>query len=222
MSSLQDVASEVGSWTSLAHQSGVGLRIDEMNSVTCGGQSGLTNTFGPALWALNILPLYAQAGVNGVNVQSRPFTAQNLIQTNHTRAGWRIVVEPEYYGLMAFAQLTPPGSKMLTVGTMPSGLYAWADRTPQGLTHVVVTNVGGAATTVAIPAAGASGAAAVETLSAGAGGLRATTGVTLGGRRISEQTGRLTGTPATRSVAATGHAFDVTVAPDSAAIVTYK
>jgi len=221
-SSLQTLASTVASWTSLTHQNGVGLRVDEMNSVTCGGQPGLTNTFGPALWALNILPLYAQAGVNGVNIQSRPYTAQNLIQTNHTRAGWRMIVEPEYYGLMAFAQLTPPGSKMLAVGTMPSGLYAWADRTPQGQTHVVVTNVGSTASTVAVPAAGSSGAAEVEMLSAGAGGLRATSGVNLGGQRISERTGRLTGTPSSKHVAATGNAFDVTVAPDSAAIVTYS
>ncbi|HWD69203.1 MAG TPA: hypothetical protein VG293_03350 [Solirubrobacteraceae bacterium] len=221
-SSLQDLASGIAGWTSLAHQSGVGVRVDEMNTVTCGGQPGFTNTFGPALWALNILPLYAAAGVNGVNVQSRPYTAQNLIQTDHTRAGWRAIVEPEYYGLMAFAQLTPPGSKMLSVGAMPAGLYAWADRTPQGQEHVVVTNVGTAAGTVAIPTGGATGAASVKTLSAGAGGLRATGGVTLGGQRISEQTGQLTGTPVSKSVTATGKAYDVRVAPDSAAIVTFR
>jgi hypothetical protein len=220
--SLQALASGISSWTSLARQHGVGVRVDEMNAVTCGGQPGFTNSFGPALWALNILPLYAAAGVDGVNVQSRPFTAQNLIQTNQTKAGWRVVVEPEYYGLMAFAQLTPPGSKMLSVGAMPNGLYAWADRTPQGETHVVLTNVGAAATTVAIPNAGASGAATVQTLSAASGGLSATSVVTLGGQTISAQTGRLTGTPVSRSVTATGKAYDVTVAPDSAAIVTFQ
>ena len=75
-------------WTSLAHHYGDGVRVDEMNSVTCGGEPGFTGTFGPALWALNILPLYAADGVNGVNFQTRPYTAQNLIQTNSTpRAG---------------------------------------------------------------------------------------------------------------------------------------
>jgi hypothetical protein len=221
-SSLQKLASGIAGWTSLAQQRGVGVRVDEMNTVTCGGQPGITNTFGPALWALNILPLYAAAGVNGVNVQSRPYTAQNLIQTDETKAGWRVLVQPEYYGLVAFAQLTPPGSKMLTVGTMPSGLYAWADRTPQGQTHVVVTNVGAAAATVAIPAKGATGSASVETLIAGSGGLSATAGVRLGGQTISPQTGMLTGTPAAKSVAATANAYDVTVAPDSAAIVTFN
>ncbi|HWE59176.1 MAG TPA: hypothetical protein VG228_05730 [Solirubrobacteraceae bacterium] len=220
--SLQELAAGIGSWTSLAHQNGVGVRVDEMNSVTCGGQPGFTNTFGPALWALNILPLYAEAGVNGVNFQSRPYTAQNLIQTVHTRAGWRVRVQPEYYGLMEFAQLTPPGSKMLTVGAMPSGLYAWSDRTPLGQTHVVVTNVGTTSVTVAIPAKGATGPASVETLSDGAGGLWATGGIRLGGQMISPSTGQLTGTPVTKSLPATAGAYDVTVAPDSAAILTLR
>jgi hypothetical protein len=220
--SLQSLASGMAGWTSLAHQNGVGVRVDEMNTVTCGGQPGFTNTFGPALWALNVLPLYARAGVNGVNVQSRPYTAQNLIQTDKTHAGWRVYVDPEYYGLMAFAQLTPPGSKMLSVGTMPSGLYAWADRTPQGQEHVVVTNVGSAPTSVAIPATGAVGAAIAETLSAGSGGLTATSGIKLGGQTISAQTGELTGPLVTKSVSLKNKAYDVTVAPASAVILTFK
>jgi hypothetical protein len=219
--SLQTLASGVGEWAGLAHEHGVGVRVDEMNSVTCGGQPGFTGSFGPALWALNILPLYAEAGINGVNFQSRPYTAQNLIQTDKTPAGWRIHVEPEYYGLMAFAQLTPPGSRMLKVGTLPTGLHAWADRTPQGQTHVVVTNVGSAARSVAIPAKGARGAASVQTLGDGSGGLAATRGVRLGGQTISATTGALTGTPVSRSVRASAGAYDVTVAADSAAIVTF-
>ncbi|MGH2836593.1 MAG: hypothetical protein ACRDLT_10855 [Solirubrobacteraceae bacterium] len=220
--SLQALASGIASWTSLAHQNGVGVRVDEMNSVTCGGQPGLTNSFGPALWALNILPLYVEAGVNGVNFQSRPFTAQNLIQTRKTRAGWRVQVQPEYYGLMAFAQLAPPGSKMLKVRSMPSGLYAWADRTPQGQTHVVLTNVGTAPSTIAVAARGATGPARVATLTAGAGGLWATDGTSLGGRSISAQTGKLIGAPVSKAVSVRSGAYDVTVAPASAAIVTFR
>ncbi len=220
--SLQTLAAGLASWTSLARQHRVGVRVDEMNSVTCGGQPGFTNTFGPALWALNILPLYAESGINGVNIQSRPYTAQNLIQTNQTAAGWRVTVQPEYYGLMEFAQLTPPGSKMLSVGAMPSGLYAWADRTPQRQTHVVITNVGTAPSTVAIPAAGTNGTASLQTLSAGPGGLAATSGVELGGQRISAQTGALTGTPVSKRVHAASGAYSVTVAPASAAILSFK
>ncbi len=218
--SLQTLASGLATWESLARRHGVGLRVDEMNSITCGGQPGVTNTLGPALWALNILPLYAQAGINGVNIQSRPFTAQNLIQTTHTSAGWRVQVQPEYYGLVAFAELTPPGSRMLRIGGLPGGLLAWADRTPQGQTHVVITNVGTGPRAVAIR--GGTGPGTLETLSGGAGGLAATGGVTLGGRTLSEQTGQLSGSPVTHTVAPHSGAYAVTVAPATAAILTFR
>jgi hypothetical protein len=220
--SLQGLANGVARWAALAHQHGVGIRVDEMNSVTCGGQPGLTNTFGPALWALNELPLYAETGINGVNFQSRPYTAQNLIQTTLIHRVWHVQVQPEYYGLLAFAQLTPPGSRLLRVGTLPSGLYAWAVITSQGVKHVVVTNVGTQPVAVDIPAAGAHGPATVQTLSAGAGGLLATGGVTLGGQRVSQITGALIGRRISRSVPATAGAFPITVAPASAAILTFQ
>jgi hypothetical protein len=220
--SLQGLASGLAAWTSVAHRYGVGVRVDEMNSVTCGGSPSFSKTFGPALWALNILPLYSEAGANGVNFQSRPYTAQNLIQTVHTHAGWRVQVQPEYYGLAAFAQLTPPGSKLLRVPAMPSGLLAWAVRTPQGQTHVVVTNVGGGARTVAIKATGARGSATVEALGAKSSSLWASTGVTLGGQTISADTGALRGALVTKSVHSSHGAYGVTVDPASAAILTFR
>jgi hypothetical protein len=219
--SLEGLASGVNSWSTLARRAGVGMRVDEINSVTCGGQLGFTGSFGPALWALNILPLYAQDGINGVNFQTRPYTAQNLIQTDHKASGWRVYVEPEYYGLMEFAQLTPPGSRILSVSTLKSGLLDWAVRTPQGQTHVVITNVGSSAVNVAVRAAGASGNATAEALKASSRGLAAQTGITLGGQTVSTQTGKLSGTLVTKTVRPNAGAYTVSVAPASAEILTF-
>jgi hypothetical protein len=219
--SLQGLASGVNSWGALAHKDNVGLRVDEINSVTCGGQPGFTGSFGPALWALNVLPLYAEDGINGVNFQTRPYTAQNLIQTDHKAAGWRVYVEPEYYGLVAFAQLTPPGSRILSVSTLKDGLLDWAVRTPQGQTHVVLTNVGSSAVNTTIHVAGVSGNATAEALKVSSGGLAAQTGVTLGGQTVSNQTGKLTGPLVTQTVRPKSGAYAVTVAPASAEILTF-
>lgn len=219
---LQGLAGGIASWTSLAQRAGVGVRVDEMNSVTCGGSPDFSPTFGPALWALNILPLYAAAGVAGVNFQTRPFTAQNLIQTTHAGKGWRVAVQPEYYGLLAFTRLTPPGSRILHVSSMPSGLLAWAVRTPRGQTHVVITNVNAAPGNVAIHTTGATGAATQELLHAGAGGLWASGGVRLAGQAISPTTGALTGKLATTTVHPSHGAYTVTIPALSAAIVTFR
>lgn len=220
--SLQGLGSGLAAWTSLARRYRVGVRVDEMNSVTCGGSPSFSKTFGPALWALNILPLYAEDGAVGVNFQSRPYTAQNLIQTVHTQAGWRVQVQPEYYGLAAFAQLTPPGSRLLRVPALPSGLLGWAVRTPQGQTHVVITNVAAGARSVAIHVPGTSGAASVEVLRAGAGGLWASAGVTLGGQTVAADSGALHGAQVSATVKRSRGGYDVSVAPASAAIITLR
>jgi hypothetical protein len=219
-SSLQDLADEARSWTQAAGRYRVPIRIDEMNSVTCGGLANYSDSLGPALWALNILPLYEQAGVTGVNFDTVPGTLQDLIQAQHGPGGWNVWVQPEYYGLIAFAQLTPPGSRMLTVPAMPNGMYVWAVQTPSHETNVVVTNVSGAKRVFSVKAAGVTGAATVSRLIA-PGGLSATTGVTLGGQNISSSTGQLSGTPASTSVSATGGRYAVTVPAGSAAIISF-
>jgi hypothetical protein len=219
-SSLQHLAGAVAAWVALGRQNKHPVRVDEINAVTCGGLANFSNTLGPSLWALNILPLYAQTGVNGVNFETRPNTAQNLIQPTATTSGWQVAVQPEYYGMLAFAQLTPPGSRILSITPMPNGVLAWAVQTPQHRVNVVVTNVTGRARRVAIQPVGATGPAVTEALASSSGRLSATTGVTLGGQTISPQTGQLTGTQVRSQVTPHKGIYDITVAPASATILS--
>lgn len=219
-SSLQGLAAAVGEWTAVARQHKRAVRVDEINAVTCGGLANFSDSMGPSLWALNILPLYAQTGLTGVNFETRPGTAQNLIQPTATGSGWQVTVQPEYYGMLAFAQLTPPGSRILSVLPTPRGLLAWAVRTPAGTVNVVVTNVTPLAQRAAITVAGASGPATTEALASSAGDLTTTTGVALGGQTISPQTGQLSGTPVRSQVTPAKGIYEITVAPASATILS--
>jgi hypothetical protein len=221
-SSLQNLAGAVGAWAAVGRQNKRAVRVDEINAVTCGGLANFSNTMGPSLWALNVLPLYAQTGVTGVNFESRENTAQNLIQATATGSGWQVTVQPEYYGMLAFARLTPPGSRILSVSTMPGGLLAWAVRTPGGTVNTVVTNITSNAQRVAIQVAGAEGPAATESLTNSAGSLASTADPTLGGQTISPQTGQLTGPPVTSQVTPHKDIYDITVAPASATILSVK
>jgi hypothetical protein len=218
--SLQNLAGAVGAWATLGRKNKVAVRIDEINAVTCGGLANFSDTMGPSLWALNILPLYAQTGVTGVNFETRPNTAQNLIQPTATASGWQVTVQPEYYGMLAFAHLTPPGSRILRVSTLHSGWSAWAVQTPERTINIVVTNITSSARRVAIQVAGAKGPAVTEALASSAGHLADTTGVTLGGQTISPQTGQLTGTQVRSQVMPNKGNYDVTVAPASATILS--
>ncbi len=220
LSSLQNLGDAVGAWNALGRKHNTAVRVDEINAVTCGGLANFSNTMGPSLWALNVLPMYAQTGVTGVNFETRPNTAQNLIQPTATSSGWQVTVQPEYYGMLAFAQLTPPGSRILSVSTMPSGLLAWAVRTPEHTVNVVVTNVTGSAHRVAVQATDAKGPATSEALTSSARRLTATTGVTLGGQALSPRTGQLAGPQLRSTVRRHKGVYDINVAPASATILT--
>jgi len=226
-SSLQGLASEVAGWVKIAAARQLPLRIDEMNAVTCGGYLPVSGSFGPALWALNILPLYAEAGAAGVNFHTVPFSWQALIQPLHNRpvykAGNQLRVEPEYYGLLTFAQLAPPGSQMLrTSAPGKTGLFEWADRTPSGTENVVVTNPSGSVANANVNVPSQSVPGQVTMLRSG-GGLGSINGVTLGGQALSSNTGQLTGPTQSTTVkpSGSGHTYALRVPSASAVILSF-
>jgi hypothetical protein len=176
-----------------AHASGRALRVDEFNSVSCGGEAGVSNTFASALWALNASFEMARVGVDGINVHTRPLSLSQLFNLSRTGSVWRAAIRPEYYGLLAFATAAPAGSRLLRV-IQPAtpGLHVWATRTASGTEHVVVINATGRRHGLALrlPARGPFTATVLR-----AGALGATRGVTLGGQSFdpSTTTGLLAG-----------------------------
>ena len=190
-SSLQGLSSEVAGWGRIAGARHLPLRVDEMNSVTCGGYAPVSGSFGPALWALNVLPMYVRAGAVGVNFHTVPFTWQGLISPADNKPVYKgsgqLRVEPEYYGLFAFAQLAPAGSQLLkTSAPATAGLFEWADRTPSGQENVVITNPSSTSGNVKVNVPSQTAPGTLMTFKSG-GGLGATDGVSLGGQSLSTE-----------------------------------
>ncbi len=182
-----------------AAQHGKPLRVAEINGDPCLGARGVSNSFGEALWALNMLPALWRAGAQGVNIQSGQnghppnYNYNKFITARHSGSGWRITVEPEYYGLLAFADVTPAGSHLLRVSNPRlKDIYQFAVRAPDRTEHVILTNVGARSRTIGVSASGTHGTGSVSLLSNHS--LSATTGTTLAGQSLSSQTGQLTGT----------------------------
>ena len=106
---------------------GVPARVDEINGVSCGGQRGVSDTFGSALWSLDALFELARAGVGGVNFHTVPGTINEILGPSFSGGHWQIHVHPEYYGLVMFAQAAPAGARLLRIsGTPTVGVKAWA------------------------------------------------------------------------------------------------
>jgi hypothetical protein len=193
-SSIQGLARLIGGTVKAAASHGAPLRVDELNGITCGGKAGFSNSFGEALWALNVLPALWRAGVQGVNFQTVDGDLNQVFTARHSASGWSVSVEPVYYGLLAFAGAAPAGSRLLRISN--SGLahfYQFAVRAPDGSERVVLTNVGSVARTIGVSASGARGTGSLSLLSAKS--LSSTGGTRLAGQSLSPRTGQLAGTP---------------------------
>jgi hypothetical protein len=206
----------------VAHARGLAVRVDEINSVSCGAYPAVSRTFASALWALDVLFELANVGVDGVNVHTYPGAGYELFRFNHTNGRWQGSVAPEYYGLLMFAKAAPPGSRLLTVGGDDgSAISAWATKALDGTIRVVLINKDLAKTQVIkVRMPVSAGTAKLERLQAPS--AVATSGETLAGQSIAAQsvTGALQGPTRTDSVEPDGSSYTVSLPAASAALLT--
>jgi hypothetical protein len=131
---------------SLAHEYHVGFRIDELNSVACGGQDGLSNAFGSALWAIDIMFELANAGVDGINWQSPNGAAYSPLVFSIARTGNQATygiktVSPLYYGMLFFQAAIGRQARLLPVTLRTSAnLKSWATMDATGKIRLVLIN----------------------------------------------------------------------------------
>jgi len=215
------LADGIAPYVPLAHAHHLPLRIDEMNTDSCGAAPGVSNAFVSALWALDALFEMARVGVDGVNIHTYPGATYQLFTFSHDGRKWRASVAPEYYGLDMFAQAAPPGSRLLAASiTNAQGIIVWATRGRAGHTRVVLINESLDRRTVAVGAtAPGIPPATLERLRAPR--LSSTSGVTLGGQSFGTETttGRLAGRSHVAELKTTGAHYEFTLPAESAALL---
>jgi hypothetical protein len=220
-SSSAGLAAPLSPFVTVAAQHRLPLRIAEMNSASCEGAAGVSDSFASALWALDTMFNFASKGVQGVNFHMLPGSHYELFTVSHGAQGaWQAFVHPEYYGLMLFAQAFPPGARLLPV-TAPAGpVKVWATQGADGVVRVTAINQAATAEhDVQVLVPGSTDAGSLETLSAPS--LAATSGVTLGGQSFGDET--TTGTlpaPAATPVTPASGVYTMPLAPGSASLLT--
>jgi hypothetical protein len=216
------LAQSVARAAAVAHAHHARFRVDELNSVSCRGQKGVSNTFASALWVLDALFNMARVNVDGVNIHTLPASVYHPFVLSRTGGTWRWTVDPLYYGMLMFARAAPPGSHLLsTSGSVASEVRTWATRTPSGQTRVVLTNQSRRASQyIRLGIPGARAAAGLTWLRAPS--IAATAGVTLGGQSFGAvtRTGWLAGNQQRIDVASINHTYAVKLPPSSAAMLT--
>jgi hypothetical protein len=214
------LAQQVAPYVQVAHNAGLPFRMAEMNSASCSGKRGTSDTFAAALWVLDTLFNFANVGVDGVNLHTLPGAPYELFTFTHGPHGWRAFVHPEYYGMLLFAQAFPPGAQMLPV-TAPSGpVKIWATRSTTSRIRVVLINKSTSSSAnvqLTVPSSG--GSASLEWLRASS--VSARKGITLGGQGFGTSTAsgtlrRLRTTP----IVASGGVYTISLPPASAVLLT--
>ena len=167
--SSRGLADSVAAAVRASHARHIPVRIDEMNTIGCGVDRAVGESFASALWALDAAFNMARVGVDGINIASFPGATFELFKFSQAHGRWHALVEPEYYGLLMFAQAAPVGSRLLTVSPTPPAarqVRAWATRAPDRTIRVVVINEGAGARVVRIRARGATRTGTLELLTA--------------------------------------------------------
>jgi hypothetical protein len=216
------LASWMGPYVALAHSRGLPLRIDETNSITCGGQEGVSNSFASALWAADAMYQLARVGADGVNIHSSPSVPNVLFTFTQSGGRWQGAVNPDYYGLLLFARAAPAHSSILSVsGSSQPGLTTWATRGPDHHERIVMINKDITHwRNLAVSAPGTSGPGTLQVLRAPS--VSSLSHVTLGGQSFgsSTRTGVLSGHRNWPVVQPHNGQYFVRLRPGSAALLT--
>jgi hypothetical protein len=224
--SSSDGPSRMRAAIAMAHGYHVSFRVDELNSIACGGQDGVSNVFGAALWAIDIMFEFANAGVDGVNWQNPNGAAYSPLNFNigrpgHDRTFAIKTINPLYYGMLFFQAATGKEGHLLPVSISTSAnLKAWAIMDTTGRIRLVLINKSPSSSgTVQIPLSGFQ-TASIRRLSAP--DLSSKSGVTFAGQTLDGSSdGTLRGTKQVETIKATNAAFQIMLPAGSALIAEF-
>lgn len=179
----------------ISRQAGVPFRINEINSFSGGGKTGVSDTFASALWCLDYMFEAATFGSAGVNMETdinQHAWISHYSPIVHEQEG-NCEARPEFYGMLAFA-LAGKGELLRTVLDKQAeiNLSAYATRDSGSLWVIVVNKdlASDADLALTVP----KGYTGAEAFRLEAPSVTSTDGVTLAGAKVSPE-GRWTGLP---------------------------
>jgi hypothetical protein len=206
------------------------FRIAEMNSIDNGGIAGISDAFGSALWSIDTMFEYANAGLDGVNWHGTSgctycaftFAPHNVGGNNYIYPLQHVA--PLYYGMLFFHQAAGNGAHLLPVtlnssgGTVPN-IKIWSTIDSNNTVRVAIINKDKTfAGTVAVSLAG-HGSAQVTRLVAPS--YTATSGVSIGGQTFDGSIdGKLLGSASGETQSASNGIYYIPVQPTSAVLLT--
>jgi len=212
-------------YTRVASDSEVPFRMDETNTVSCGGVPGVSDTFASALWALSFMAKAMSMGVAGINFEGNPNNCVGYTPlcapTPQAAAAGELQAQPEWYALlMGRALIGERPISQNVVSPEHTNAFVSSFLAADGALHFVIVDddpPGDRNLAVALHVGGGFHGASVLALTAPS--PEALSGVRLGGQAVAGD--GLWTQPATLPRVPNVHgAITVEVPPSSAALVT--
>jgi hypothetical protein len=212
-------------YMAVSRASRIPFRMDELNSVSCGGRPGISDTFASALWATDYVSQTMAAGVAGVNLQGNPANCLGYSPVCAASAGrlarGLLTAQPVWYSLLLTSALVGDRPLRTTVSSAKGPNVAVRSLlAPDGSLHVVIVDEDPAGSPpVAVRLGVGKRFRSATALLLTGPSPEATSGVTLGGTAVSPDGGWR---PPSRlgSMPALGGEITVTLPSSSAALVT--
>ena len=190
------------------------FRLTEINSITCGGLAGVSNSFATALWAPDAIFEVMRTGTVGANLHERETAINDPFAFNANG----LVVHPLLYGLILYARTMGPNAHLVSVQshTTAPHLKVWAVASGHSTLRVLLINKGASPITarLGLPA---TRAATVERLLAGS--PAAQTGATLDGQQLDARA-RWVGHRSHETIRRRSGGYEIRVPGYSAALVS--
>jgi hypothetical protein len=183
-SSLRQEETAAETTAAAARLDGVPAAIDETNSVVCWGAPGVSNVYASALWTLDYALTLADHGIAVANFQGRIRGCKPYIPLCTVGDSPRLIAQPDFYGLLAVAQVGS-GRFLGLTNSAPAALRAYAVQTGARRLSIVLDNLGTAKrVTLHLPGTRYSSARRTVLSTSSPRGLAATSGISLGGRQV--------------------------------------
>ncbi|HEY5194375.1 MAG TPA: glycosyl hydrolase family 79 C-terminal domain-containing protein [Solirubrobacteraceae bacterium] len=218
-------ATSLATYLTVARLYDIPLRIDETNTISCGGVAGISNTFASALWAIGYITQAMADGAAGINLQGNPSNCAGYTPLCAPDPGalaeGTLRAEPEWYALLLTRELIGdrPLATTISASDSPNLVAASFSAPGHSLKVVLADNEPQGTSPLALSLDVSAGMGQAQILRLTAPAPSATSGVQLGGRTVPVNGSWLTPVP-TESVAASSGSVALELTPGSAALVT--
>ena len=209
----------------VSRKSSIRFRMDETNTVSCGGRPGISNTFAAALWAVGYVGQTLAAGASGVNLQGNPANCLGYspvcAPSGELLARGALRAQPQWYGLLMLRSLTgsrPLATRLLSRQQANVSVTAMRAR-GGGLRFLLADDEPAGASPTLVPLTVGPGFGHGTVLTLGASSPAAVSGVTLGGTTVAGD-GSWHAPRSLPSLPVSGGVLTLELVPARAALVT--